>query len=110
MLLIHTDARTTPVFQARTFRSSEPSGEVSADFLRRIFATVPYMVHTFLTGNGAQLTTQGAGGSARARIRAAIAAAEIFRAPAFELACARVVLTIAPTSHVPPRRMVRLSV
>ena len=62
---------------------------VSADFLRRLIAAVPYKVHTVLTDNGAQFTTPGAGGSAVPLIREAIAAGEIFRAHAFELACAR---------------------
>ena len=62
---------------------------VSADFLRRLIAAVPYKVHTVLTDNGTQFTTPGAGGSAVPLIREALAAGEIFRAHAFELACAR---------------------
>jgi transposase InsO family protein len=62
---------------------------VSADFLRRLIAAVPYKVRTVLTDNGTQFTTPGAGGSAVPLIREAIAAGEIFRAHAFELACAR---------------------
>jgi transposase InsO family protein len=62
---------------------------VSAEFLRRLIAAVPYKVHTVLTDNGTQFTTPGAGGSAVPLIREALAAGEIFRAHAFELACAR---------------------
>ena len=62
---------------------------VSADFLRRLIAAVPYKVHTVLTDNGTQFTTPGAGGSAVPLIREAMAAGEVFRAHAFELACAR---------------------
>lgn len=62
---------------------------VSADFLRRLIAAVPYKIHTVLTDNGTQFTTPGAGGSAVPLIREALAAGEIFRAHAFELACAR---------------------
>lgn len=42
-----------------------------------------------LTDNGIQFTTPGAGGSAVPLIKEAIANGEIFRAHAFELACAR---------------------
>lgn len=62
---------------------------VSADFLRRLIAAVPYKIHTVLTDNGTQFTTPGTGGSAVRLIREALAAGEIFRAHAFELACAR---------------------
>ena len=62
---------------------------VSADFLRRLIAAVPYKVHTVLTDNGVQFTTPGAGGSAVPLIKDAMAAGEIFRAHAFEFACAK---------------------
>ena len=62
---------------------------VSADFLRHLVEAVPYKVHTVLTDNGIHFTTPGAGGSAVPDIKAAMAAGELFRAHAFELACAQ---------------------
>ena len=62
---------------------------VSADFLGRLLKAVPYKVHTVLTENGTQFTTPSAGGSAVPLIREAMAAGEIFRAHAFEFACAK---------------------
>jgi transposase-like protein len=59
------------------------------DFLHRLIAAVPYKVHTVLTDNGIHFTTPGAGGSAVPLIKEAIANGELFRAHAFELACAR---------------------
>src|SRR4249920_2869828 len=51
-------------------------------------APVPYKIHTVLTDNGIQFTIPGAGGSAVPLIKEAIANGELFRAHAFELACA----------------------
>jgi transposase len=62
---------------------------ISRDFLKAVIAAVPYKIHTVLTDNGIQFTTPGAGGSAVPLIKEAIANGEIFRAHAFELACAR---------------------
>jgi transposase-like protein len=62
---------------------------ISADFLRNLLKAVPYKIHTVLTDNGIQFTTPGAGGSAVPLIKEAIAAGELFRAHAFEYACAR---------------------
>ncbi|BCH03853.1 hypothetical protein MesoLj131b_58520 [Mesorhizobium sp. 131-2-5] len=62
---------------------------ISKDFLLRLIAAVPYKIHTVLTDNGIQFTTPGAGGSAVPLIKEAIANGEIFRAHAFEYACAR---------------------
>jgi hypothetical protein len=62
---------------------------VSGDFLRRLLEAVPYKVHTVLTDNGIQFTTPGAGGSAVPEILDALANGELFRAHAFELACAK---------------------
>lgn len=59
------------------------------DFLHRLIAAVSYKIHTVLTDNGTHFTTPGAGGSAVPLIREAIANGELFRAHAFELACAR---------------------
>ena len=62
---------------------------VSGGFLRNLLKAVPYKVHTVLTDNGVQFTTPGAGGSAVPLIKRAMAAGEIFRAHAFEYACAK---------------------
>ena len=62
---------------------------IAADFLRALVAAVPYTIHTVLTDNGIQFTIPGAGGSAVPLITEAIANGELFRAHAFELACAR---------------------
>ena len=61
----------------------------SGGFLRNLLKAVPYKVHTVLTDNGVQFTTPGAGGSAVPLIKRAMAAGEIFRAHAFEYACAK---------------------
>jgi transposase InsO family protein len=58
------------------------------DFLHRLIAAVPYKIHTVLTDNGIHFTTPGAGGSAVPLIKEAIANGELFRAHAFEYACA----------------------
>src|SRR3546814_16194268 len=61
----------------------------AADFLHRLIEALPYKIHTVLTDNGTQFTTPGNKRSAAAEIRAAIEAGELFRAHAFELACAK---------------------
>lgn len=61
---------------------------VSGSFLRNLIAAIPYKIHIVLTDNGVQFTTPGAGGSAVPLIREAIANGELFRAHAFEYACA----------------------
>ncbi len=61
---------------------------IAADFLKRLVAAVPYKVHTVLTDNGTQFTTPGNKASAATEIRRALDRGEIFRAHAFELACA----------------------
>jgi len=65
------------------------SRSAAADFLRRLVAAVPYKVHTVLTDNDTHFTTPGNVSSAAPDIKAAIEAGEIFRAHAFEAACAR---------------------
>jgi transposase InsO family protein len=65
------------------------SRSTAADFLRRLVAALPYKVHTVLTDNGTHFTTPGNVSSAAPDIKAAIEAGEIFRAHAFEAACAR---------------------
>jgi transposase len=62
---------------------------VAADFLRHLIAAVPYKIHTVLTDNGIHFTTPGAGGSAVPEIKKALEKGELFRAHAFELACAK---------------------
>jgi transposase InsO family protein len=63
--------------------------EAAADFLRALTQAVPYKIHTVLTDNGTHFTTPGNVRSAAEDIRLAIGNGEIFRAHAFELACAR---------------------
>jgi transposase len=66
--------------------------KVAAGFLRRLIAAVPYKIHTVLTDNGIHFTVPGGGGSAVAEIKEAIERGELFRAHAFELACAKNVI------------------
>ena len=61
----------------------------AADFLQALIAIVPYKIHTVLTDNGTHFTSPGNAGSAAADIKSALARRELFRAHAFELACAR---------------------
>jgi transposase InsO family protein len=62
---------------------------IAADFLRALIAAVPYTVHTVLTDNGTHFTTPGNTASAAPLIKEAMERGEIFRARAFELACAQ---------------------
>jgi len=62
---------------------------IAAEFLKRLIEAVPYRVHTVLTDNGTHFTTPGNTASAAKAIREALARGEIFRAHAFELACAK---------------------
>lgn len=61
----------------------------AADFLRELITVVPYQIHTILTDNGTHFTTPGNVCSAASEICAALQRGEIFRAHAFELACAQ---------------------
>ena len=61
----------------------------AANFLHRLIDAVPYNIHTVLTDNGTHFTTPGNKRSATAEIRVAIEKGELFRAHAFELACAK---------------------
>ena len=61
---------------------------VAGDFLRALIQAVPYRIHTVLTDNGIHFTDPRSPGSAVFAIKQAIAAGEIFRAHAFEYACA----------------------
>ena len=62
---------------------------VAAEFLGRLIQAVPYKIHTVLTDNGTQFTTPGNTHSAAGEIKLAMAAGEVFRAHAFEYACAK---------------------
>lgn len=62
---------------------------MAADFLRALLKAIPYKVYTVLTDNGTHFTTPGNQRSAAADIKLALERGEIFRAHAFELACAR---------------------
>jgi transposase InsO family protein len=62
---------------------------IAGDFLRHLIAAVPDRVHTVLTDNGTHFTTPGNTASAAPLIKEAIARGELFRAHAFELACAQ---------------------
>jgi IS30 family transposase len=62
---------------------------VAADFLRRLIKLVPCTIHTVLTDNGTHFTTPGNKRSAAGDIKLAIECGELFRAHAFEAACAR---------------------
>ena len=63
--------------------------KVAAEFLRHLIAAVPYKIHTVLTDNGIHFTIPGGGGLTVGEIKEAIANGALFRAHAFELACAR---------------------
>jgi transposase InsO family protein len=63
--------------------------QVAADFLRALIAVAPYKVHTVLTDNGTHFTTPGNTSSAAPLIKEAMERGEIFRAHAFEYACAQ---------------------
>jgi transposase InsO family protein len=62
---------------------------VSADFLKALIDTVPYKIHTVLTDNGLHFTTPGNQYSMAAEIKRALQQGELFRAHAFEFACAK---------------------
>ena len=62
---------------------------VAANFLRALIEAVPYKIHTLLTDNGIHFTTPGNKSSAVSDIKLALQKGEVFRAHAFELACAQ---------------------
>ncbi len=62
---------------------------VSADFLKALIQVVPYKIHTVLTDNGIHFTMPGNRCSATAEIKLALQQGELFRAHAFEFACAK---------------------
>jgi hypothetical protein len=63
--------------------------KIAAEFLRHLIAAVPYKIHTVLTDNGIHFTIPGGGSLTVGEIKEAIVRGALFRAHAFELACAR---------------------
>jgi transposase InsO family protein len=61
---------------------------IAADFLRKLIDRVPYQIHTVLTDNGFQFTEPRGGWSA-GEIQQLLAQRQLFRAHAFDLACAQ---------------------
>jgi len=59
------------------------------DFLRALIKAVPYKVHTVLTDHGIHFTTPSNTASAVPLIKKAMKRGELFRAHAFEYACAQ---------------------
>jgi transposase InsO family protein len=62
---------------------------VAANFLRALIAAVPYRVHTVLTDNGTHFTEPSGNTWAPDEIKQMLARKQLFRAHAFELACAQ---------------------
>src|SRR5215211_5119221 len=62
---------------------------VAGDFLRRLVAAVPYRVHTVLTDNGTHFTEPSGNTWTPDEIKEMLARQQLFRAHAFELACAQ---------------------
>lgn len=62
---------------------------VAADFLRNLIKAVPYKIHTVLTDNGIHFTDPSGDSWNVAEIKEMMARKELFRAHAFEVACAR---------------------
>jgi len=61
---------------------------IAADFLRRLIDRVPYRIHTVLTDNGFQFTAPHGSWSV-GEIQRMLADGQIFRAHAFDPACAQ---------------------
>jgi hypothetical protein len=61
---------------------------LAADFLRRLIERAPYRIHTVLTDNGFQFTPPR-GGWTVGEIQGMLASHQLFRAHAFDLACAQ---------------------
>src|SRR5215211_6211498 len=62
---------------------------VAANFLRALIAAVPYRVHTVLTDNGTHFTEPSGNTWTPDEIKQMLARKQLFRAHAFELACAQ---------------------
>jgi transposase-like protein len=63
--------------------------ETAANFLKTLMAAVPYKINTVLTDNGTHFTTPGNACSQAQEIKECLARGEVFRAHAFEYACAK---------------------
>jgi len=61
---------------------------IATEFLEDLIPAVPYTIHPVLTDNGTQFTSPGNRRSAASDIRQALDSGGLFRAHAFELACA----------------------
>ena len=62
---------------------------VAGDFLRHLAAAVPYKINTVLTDNGTHFTEPSGNGWTPDEIKQMLARKQLFRAHAFELACAQ---------------------
>ena len=62
---------------------------VAADFLKALIKAVPYRIHIVLTDNGIHFTDPSGRSWNPVEIKAMLARKELFRAHAFELACAQ---------------------
>src|SRR3712207_9067259 len=62
---------------------------VAGNFLRALIAAVPYKVHTVLTNNGTHFTEPSGKTWTPDEIKDMLARKQLFRAHAFELACAQ---------------------
>ena len=62
---------------------------VAGNFLRALIAAVPYRVHTVLTDNGTHFTEPRGNAWTPGEIKEMLARKQLFRAHAFELACAQ---------------------
>jgi len=63
--------------------------QIAGNFLQELIIAVPYKIHTILTDNGTHFTTPGNRHSTAKDLKEALEAGQIFRAHAFELACAK---------------------
>src|SRR3954469_11221984 len=62
---------------------------IAGNFLRHLIAAAPYRVHTVLTDNGTHFTEPSGNTWTPDEIKAMLACQQLFRAHAFELACAQ---------------------
>src|SRR5215210_1652403 len=70
-------------------RHEKVTRRVAANVLRALIAAVPYKVHTVLTDNGTHFTEPSGNTWTPDEIKDMLARKQLFRAPAFELACAQ---------------------
>jgi transposase InsO family protein len=86
-LFVAVDRTSKFTFAQPVERATRPD---AADFLHELIKAVPYRIHTVLTDNGTHFISPGNSCSASAEIKLALLQrGELFRAHAFELACAR---------------------